>query len=138
MTEVPTDRRPLPPALALLAIAAGLVLIGLGITSVVAPSAAAKLFGILVADAAGRSYVTVAGIRDLAAGVLVVAFALLRDRRAVGASVAVGTLIPVGDGWVALMHSPTPWQCVPIHWGGAIACVVFAAVLLRPAARTQS
>ncbi len=123
---------PLSGPLVAASVSAGLALAGLGVASVVAPAAAARLFGVPADDEAGRAYVTVAGVRDLAAGGLTVAFALLGDRRAVGTTVLVGTLIPVGDGLVSLRHSTKPWRCVPIHWGSAVACLAFAAVLLRP------
>ena len=121
----------LPWWMAALAVAAGLALVALGVASVVNPSTAARLFGVATGDA---TYVTVAGVRDLAAGGLVVAFALIRDRRAVGVTVLVGTVIPFGDGCVALRHAPSPLPFVAMHWGSAVVCLAFAAVLLRRSA----
>ena len=117
------------PLFTALAVAAGLTLVALGLASMVAPVTAARLFGVPAGGDA--AYVTVAGVRDLAAGGLVVAFALLRDRRAVGVSVLVGSVIPIGDGTMALLHSPTPLRFVAMHWGSAVVCLAFAAVLLR-------
>ncbi len=122
---------PLSVAWSAMSAAAGLALVGLGVAAAVAPATAARLFGVPVTGDAGLAYVTAAGVRDLAAGGLTVAFALRRDRRAVGLTVLVGTLIPVGDGLVALRHSPAPWRCVPLHWGSALACLAFAGLLLR-------
>ena len=136
MRRLGIDPRPLTTRLTLLTVAAGLVLVGLGVASIAAPGVAARLFG--VPAAGDLPFVTVAGVRDLAAGVLVVAFALLGDRRAVGACVLVGSLIPIGDGSVVLWHGPAPLLFVAMHWGSAVACVAFAAVLLRGGRAAQT
>ena len=129
MPRTATQPAPLSPLLATLSAAAGLVLVALGVAAIVAPVTAARLFG--VPATGDLPFVAVAGVRDLAAGLLVLAFALLRDRRAVGACVLAGSVIAIGDGTMVLLHGPAPLPFVVLHWGSAVACLAFAAVLLR-------
>jgi len=68
---------------------------------------------------------------------LTLAFALLRDRRAVGLCLLFGAIIPVGDGIVVMRDSPTPLNFLPLHWGGAFGRLVLAVVLLRPRKRNS-
>jgi hypothetical protein len=93
--------------------------------------AAAKAFGVPLSGGGDNAYLSVAAVRDVAFGGLTLAFALLRDRRAVGLCLLLGAIIPLGDGMVVLENSPTPWQFLPVHWGGAAACLGLAFVLLR-------
>jgi Domain of unknown function (DUF4267) len=88
-------------------------------------------FGVPLQDGTDGTYVTVAAVRDLSVGILALAFALLRDRRAMGLIVLLGSIIPIGDGIVVLLHSPTPLEFLPLHWGGAVGCLIFAFLLMR-------
>ena len=72
-------------------------------------------------------------MRDVAVGCLILVFTLLRDRRAVGVAILLGTIIPLGDGFTVLKYSPTPLRFLPLHWGGVLACFIFAFLLLRRA-----
>jgi hypothetical protein len=112
-----------------LAGSAGLLL--MGIYFMLDRPTAAALFGVPLSGGSSDVYLVVAAVRDVAFGALALAFALWRDRRAVGLSVLFGAIIPTGDGFVVLMSSPTPAQHLPLHWGGAAACVVFGLYLLR-------
>ncbi len=115
----------------LLALLASLGLIAVGVGFILDHADAARLFGIPLAGAPTDTYVTVAAVRDLAFGALMLVFTLLRDRRAVGLCVLLGAIIPLGDGIVVLRHSATPLAFLPLHWGGMVACVAFAAFLLH-------
>ena len=121
----------LSPGLTGLSAAAGLSLVALGVGAIARPAAAARLFGVPASTDAGLAYVTAAGVRDLAAGGLTLAFAGRRDRRAVGLTVLLGAAIPIGDGLVTLRHGPAPRRFVLLHWGSAVAAVALAVVLLR-------
>jgi hypothetical protein len=112
-----------------LAGSAGLTL--MGIYFMLDRATAAMLFGVPLSGTPADAYLTVAATRDVSFGALALAFTLLRNRRAVGLSVLFGAIIPAGDGIVVLTSSPTPWQHLPLHWGGAVACVVFGLFLLR-------
>jgi len=118
-------------ALFLISVAGSLGLMVMGILFMLDTVDAAKLFGVPLAGGADGAYVTVAAVRDLSIGVLALVFTLLRDRRAMGLTVLLGAVIPIGDGIVVLLHSPTPFTFLPLHWGGAIGCLAFAFLLLR-------
>lgn len=49
-------------------------------------------------------YMSVKGIRDIFAGLVVLSFLLKGDRRTTAALFAIAILIPVGDGFVILRH----------------------------------
>ncbi|KAM0754233.1 hypothetical protein T439DRAFT_323099, partial [Meredithblackwellia eburnea MCA 4105] len=70
---------------------------------------------------AGDFYLSVAGSRNFFIGLNIIAFALLRDRRATGVAVAVTVLVPILDGYYAFRHAATPLKCALQHWvGGAL------------------
>jgi hypothetical protein len=113
-------------------IASGLFLLAIGIGFIFFPVLLTQNFGIPLTDAASDPYLSIAGIRDLFAGSLILVFALLRDRRALGFIILGGAIVPVGDGLVVLLHSPRPLEFLPLHWGPAAALFVLAFFLLRP------
>jgi hypothetical protein len=115
----------------LISVVGCLGLIAMGILFILDNIDAAKLFGVPLQDGTDGTYVTVAAVRDLSVGILALAFALLRDRRAMGLIVLLGSIIPIGDGIVVLLHSPTPLEFLPLHWGGAVGCLIFAFLLMR-------
>ena len=110
----------------------GLIVIGLAF--ILDNADAAKLFGVPLTAGSSAPYVSVAAVRDVAVGAITLIFVLLCDRRAVGISILGGAIIPIGDGIVVLRHSSTPLEFLPLHWGGAIACLAFGLFLLRPRA----
>jgi hypothetical protein len=93
---------------------------------------AARAYGVDLSGGSNNTWITSAALRDLAFGALALSFALLRDRRAMGLSLLFGAIIPAGDALVVLESSTTPWQYLPLHVGGAVACLVLAAILLVP------
>jgi hypothetical protein len=126
-----TEPTRLSGGLYLISAAGSIGLIAMGIFFILDNVAAAKLFGVPLQDGIGGTYVTVAAVRDLSVGLLALAFALLRDRRAMGLIVLLGAIIPIGDGLVVLRHSASPSEFLPLHWGGAAGCLIFAFLLLR-------
>ena len=122
---------PLTPALAWIGAAGGVTMLAIGTLAAVRPDLAAQGYGVPVSSESDRAYMTAAGIRDLFVGGVVLAFSLLRDRRALGVALALGSGIAVGDGIIALRHGPDPKRVLPIHWGSAAVCVGLACTLLR-------
>ncbi len=122
---------PLAPGLAFIGAAGGVAMLAIGTLAAVRPKLAAQGYGVPVSTDSDRAYMTAAGIRDLFVGGVVVAFSLLRDRRALGVTLALGSGIAVGDGVIALRHGPDPKRVLPIHWGSAVVCVGLACTLLR-------
>lgn len=117
----------------LLSLAGSLGLLAVGVGFICDNADAAKLFGVPLSGGSSDTYVSVAAARDVAFGALTFVFTLLRDRRAVGLCVLLGALIPISDGIVVLRHSATPLAFLPLHWGGAVACLIFAGFCLKRA-----
>jgi hypothetical protein len=113
-------------------VAGSLLLVGMGVFFACDHAGAAAAYGVSLAGGPDNAWISSAALRDLAFGCLALTFALLRDRRAMGLSLLFGAIIPIGDGIVVLRSSPTPWEFLPLHWGGAVVCLVLAFILLRP------
>ena len=96
-------------------------------------SAAAYGVPVPTLDAAS-AWVMAAGVRDLSLGLLGLVFALLKERHALGLLALVGTLIPIADGLIVVTNGPSALPYVLLHWGSAVACLVYAVLLLRTAA----
>lgn len=68
-------------------------------------------------------FMSVAGIRTFLLGGSIVAFALLRDRRATGVAVLHAVLVPLADGVVAFRRAKREERlgtAVRAHWGPAV------------------
>jgi hypothetical protein len=126
------DSSRLGPVLFAISLAGSLLLIGLGIFFACNHARAAEAYGVPVSGGPDNAWISSAASRDVAFGGLTLAFALLRDRRAVGLCLLFGAIIPIGDGIVVLRDSPTPLEFLPLHWGGAAGCLLLAVLLLRP------
>lgn len=96
---------------------------------------AAKAYGVPLSGGADNAWISSTALRDLAFGALGLTFALLRDRRGMGLSLLFGAIIPIGDAIVVTRNSPTPLAYLPLHVGGAVACLILAAILLSPLGR---
>jgi hypothetical protein len=116
-------------------VAGSLLLVGMGIFFACDHTGAAAAYGVSLAGGPDNAWISSAALRDLAFGSLALTFALLRDRRAMGLSLLFGAIIPIGDGVVVLRNSPMPWEFLPLHWGGAVVCLILAIVLLRSSRR---
>ena len=112
-------------------VATSAVMLAIGTIASVNPERAAKSYGVPLSGEPADKYMTAAGVRDLAVGAAVLTFALLRDRRALGISLACTSVIAVGDGVIALRNSPDPKRVLPVHWGAAVGCIGLACLLLR-------
>ena len=126
------DPSRLGPVLYLISLAGSLVLIVIGILFSLNHPGAAAAYGVALSGGTGNAWISSAALRDLAYGCLTLTFTLLRDRRAMGLCLLFGSIIPAGDAIVVLRHSPSPPAYLPLHLSGAVACLVLAAILLRP------
>ena len=113
------------------AISGGASLLVLGAAAAKEPFIAAEAYGIPLADKPSDMYIVAAGVRDLFAGSAILAFALMRDRRALGTVVALTSMIATGDAILAARHSPRPAKVLPTHLAGLAACVGGSILLLR-------
>lgn len=83
--------------------------------------------------AAGDVYMTVAGIRVLFLGANILAFTLLRDRRATGVAVLGSVIVPIADGIVVFRHASKPLgTALGLHWVPAALTAFLAYKLLLP------
>lgn len=116
-----------------LALAAGIVLALIGLRFLLQPEPAATFFGI-DRRAPGFAPHAAIALRDLWLGLLVVAFAVLADWRAVALWLGLATLVCFGDALIAATSSGR-WVSVAFHVGSGLFCGCLAAGAWRLARR---
>lgn len=107
----------------------GLTLCFIGARFLVVPGTAAAAFGVPLAGLA--AYAVAKGVRDLSVGVLLIAFALLGERRAAALTLLLGSVIPVVDGAIVLAWRGAHPGYLAIHWGTAVFCIALGVLQLR-------
>ena len=105
------------------------VLVLIGVRFLLQPSPAATFFGI---DRANPGYALHAAValRDLWLGLLLVAFAALKDWRAVALWLSLGALVCFGDAMIAAGSSGR-WVSVTFHIASGIFCAGLAIASAR-------
>lgn len=119
-----------------LAVATGVVLSLIGIRFLLQPEAAATFFGIDRRDPGFAPHAAIA-LRDLWLGLLVIAFALLKDWRAVALWLGLATLVCFGDAVIA-MTSSGRWVSVAFHGASGLFCGILATLAWRLARQRAS
>ncbi|PPD01480.1 MAG: hypothetical protein CTY31_01550 [Hyphomicrobium sp.] len=117
------------PALRVVAILAGLLLAVIGVRFLVVPDQAARTFG-LAKVIAGSELQFIIGLRDLWLGGLAVAFALLKEWRALALWFGLGTLVCFSDAAIAATSSGRTGPVV-FHLVCGVACAVIGALSWR-------
>jgi hypothetical protein len=107
----------------------GLTLCFIGARFLVVPGTAAAAFGVPLAGLA--AYAVAKGVRDLSVGALLIAFALLGERRAAALALLLGSVIPVVDGAIVLAWRGAHPGYLAIHWGTAVFCIALGVLQLR-------
>jgi hypothetical protein len=105
-------------------------IIVIGINFILNPVGASTAYGIPIHDPAAFPFMWVKGIRDIFAGLVILAFLFKGDRRTTAILFAISIFIPFCDGLVILRHlgfAPP----IYIHWGTALYMIIVAAFLLR-------
>ncbi len=105
-------------------------IIGLGINFILNPVGASTGYGIPIHDPAAFPFMWTKGIRDIFAGLVVLAFLLTGDRRTTATLFAISIFIPICDGLVILKRLGLA-PPIYIHWGTALYMMIVAAFLLR-------
>lgn len=108
----------------------GLGIIFLGARFLLSPEVATAGYGIHFNTHGDYSFHYIKGIRDIFSGLLLCAFVLMNERRALGVTLLAATIIPVTDMLVVLSKSyNSVLQAVP-HITAIIICFVFGIILL--------
>ena len=131
MAEQGTARRQL--WIAVICMAGGLLLALIGARYLLVPEQAAVTFGV-PRRPAGHELYYIIGLRNLWLGLLAVAFAALRQWRALALWFAMGTIVCFADAAIAASSTGKLPQ-VAFHIGCGIGCAVLAAILWRMGSR---
>ncbi len=108
----------------------GLGMIFLGTRFLLSPEIAEAGYGIHFNEQGDYSFHYIKGIRDIFSGLLLCAFVLMNERRALGVTLLAGTMIPVTDMLIVLSKSYNGvLQAMP-HISAIIICSVFGIILL--------
>lgn len=115
-----------------LTILLGIFPLTFGVRFLLDPHGAAAGFGIdpwPTGTAAG--YLAVKGIRDIVAGLNLLALFALGQRRATGVLMAIAALIPIADMTIVLTHGGTVATALGVHGLTAVIVLLDAFLLLR-------
>lgn len=112
-----------------LAITTGVVLSLIGVRFLLQPESAASFFGIDRRNPGLAPHAAIA-LRDLWLGLLLVAFAVLRDWRAVALWLGLATLVCFGDAFIAGLSSGRPLS-IAFHSGSGLFCGILATLAWR-------
>lgn len=106
----------------------GALLTVIGIRYFVTPEGAARTFG-LATKSTGHELHYVIGLRNVWLGLLAMAFAVLREWRALALWFGFGAIVCFADAAIAAGSSGR-WPQVAFHLGCGIACVALAALAM--------
>jgi hypothetical protein len=120
----------IPLTLAVL-IAAGIIVIGC--FYLVSPERISGTFGLKppASDADTRAWLRPKGIRDVAAGLVVLTLMLTADRRLVGIAVLVYAIIPLGDMSIVLGSGGSKSTAFSVHGVTCAVMLVVGLLLIR-------
>lgn len=113
----------------------GAGMIFLGARFFLSPEVATAGFGIRFNANGDYSFDYIKGIRDIFSGLIICAFVLMGERRALGVTLLAGTMIPVNDMLIVLSKSYNGIPQAMPHIIAVIICFVFGIILL--ATKTQ-
>jgi Domain of unknown function (DUF4267) len=119
--------------IAVICMAGGLLLALIGVRYLLAPEQAAVTFGV-PRRPAGHELYYIIGLRNLWLGLLAVAFAALRQWRALALWFAMGAVVCFADAAIAASSTGKLGQ-VAFHIGCGIGCAVLAPLLWRTGSR---
>jgi len=108
----------------------GLGLIFLGARFLIAPETAEAGYGIHFNEQGDYSFHYIKGIRDLMSGLLMCIFVLSKQTKALGATLLVGTIVPIVDMSIVLSKPYNGITQAIAHISAIIVCSVFGIILL--------
>lgn len=105
-----------------LGLAAGIVLLAIGLRFLLWPDAATRTFG-LGGKPDHHALDAVIGLRDLWLGELAIAFAIGRQWLALAMWLLLGAVVCLGDAWIVVTHDG-PLTAWAFHLGSGLFCAV--------------
>jgi hypothetical protein len=108
----------------------GLGMIFLGVRFLLSPEVAEAGYGIRFSEGGDYSFHYIKGIRDLFSGLLICGLVILNERRALGLTLLLGTIIPLADMLIVLGKSYNGVQQAIPHISAIVICAVFGTILL--------
>jgi len=108
----------------------GLGIIFLGVRFFISPEVATAAFGIHFNVNGDYSFDHIKGIRDIFSGLLVCAFVLMNEKRALGVTLLAATIIPVNDMLIVLSKSYNGIPQAMPHIMAIIICAIVGTILL--------
>ncbi|WP_158829561.1 DUF4267 domain-containing protein [Mucilaginibacter lacusdianchii] len=113
-----------------LAFLTGIGMIFIGTRFLLAPDTAEAGYGINFNEASDYSFHYIKGIRDVFSGLLICIFVLTKQIKALGITLAVGTIIPTADMLIVLSKNYNSIvQAIP-HISAIIICAIAGTILL--------
>jgi hypothetical protein len=116
----------------------GLGMIFLGARFFFAPDAATADFGIHFNSNGDYSFHYTKGIRDIFSGILLCAFVIMNQRKAVGVTLLAGAMIPTVDMLIVLSKSYTGTAQAISHITAIALCAVFGIILLATKSKDKT
>jgi len=101
-----------------------------GVIAVFDPFIASVLFGRPVKTVDDYTWVRLAGMRDIAIGMIFAAMLVIKEQRTAGVLVLLTIVVPVGDAFTVFSARGASYQ-VFIHGGAAIFMAVLGMLLLK-------
>ena len=108
----------------------GLAMIFLGARFFFSPETATTGFGIHFNANGDYSFDYIKGIRDIFSGLIICAFVLMNEKRALAITLLGGTMIPVNDMLIVLSKTYNGAPQATPHIIAIIICAVFGTILL--------
>lgn len=114
----------------IISILTGVGLLFIGLRFLVSPIQAEFDFGIFTDTRADYSFHYIKGIRDMFAGMLLLALAISKERKALGLALLCATVVPLGDFLIVTGTSGTDWQHSIAHLIAIAICIIIGPILL--------
>ena len=110
----------------------GIGLLTIGALAIAAPETAALMFGVPTQTTEARAYVWATATRDVAIGCFFLVLLALRvSRQALGASLIVMALIPIGDFVNVYRNASQSTMALLLHGGSSVVFLAFGVWLWR-------
>lgn len=121
-----------------IAFLAGIGLIFLGARFLISPEVAEAGYGIHFNELGDYSFHYIKGIRDFMSGLLFCVLVLTRQTKALGTTLLIGTVVPIGDMLVVLSKPYNGAAQAIAHISAIMVCAVCGIILLMTKPQTKA